>query len=74
MTLAGWIVTVFLFIAPERVPVAETESTGPVTIGACYYHQGYVGSTDKDDSESGEFYTEGQSYADYGNVFLDILR
>ncbi len=28
----------------------------------------------KDDSESGTFYTEGETYADYGTLYLDILR
>ena len=28
----------------------------------------------KDDSESGTFYTDGETYADYGTLYLDILR
>lgn len=30
--------------------------------------------TTKDDSESGTFYTGGNRYTDYGNLYLDILR
>jgi hypothetical protein len=30
--------------------------------------------TTKDDSESGVFFTEGDLYADYGHLYLDILR
>ena len=30
--------------------------------------------TTKDDSESSTFYTEGETYADYGYLYLDVLR
>jgi hypothetical protein len=35
---------------------------------------GTAGSTAKDDSDSGSFYTEGETYEDYGTLYLDILR
>ncbi len=35
---------------------------------------GRGGITRRDDSESGRFYTEGEAYADYGTLYLDILR
>jgi glycoprotein endo-alpha-1,2-mannosidase len=31
-------------------------------------------ATTKDDSDSGEYYTEGDLYPDYGNLYLDILK
>ena len=31
-------------------------------------------ATTKDDSDSGEYHTEGDLYPDYGNLYLDILK
>ena len=31
-------------------------------------------ATTKDDSDSGEYFTEGDFYPDYGNLYLDILK
>ncbi len=35
---------------------------------------GNAGTTTKDDSDTGAFYTEGDRYEDYGALYLDILR
>ena len=35
---------------------------------------GSAAGTKKDDSASGEFYTHGEQYSDYGSLYLDILR
>lgn len=35
---------------------------------------GTAPETSKDDSESGDYYTGGSVYRDYGNLYLDILR
>ena len=36
--------------------------------------KGDSGVTNKDDSPSGQHFTEAGSYADYGELYLDILR
>ena len=35
---------------------------------------GVAGTSSIDDSVTGKFYTEGDRYMDYGNLYLDILR
>jgi hypothetical protein len=35
---------------------------------------GTAGRTNMDDSNTGNYYTEGDYYSDYGNLYLDILR
>ncbi|MHC4096852.1 MAG: hypothetical protein ACYSWZ_03530 [Planctomycetota bacterium] len=35
---------------------------------------GTAGTTNRDDSVSGEYYTEGDYYSDYGYLYLEILR
>ena len=35
---------------------------------------GTAGTTDEDDSDTGDYYTEGDYYTDYGHLYLEILR
>ena len=36
--------------------------------------RGDAGATNKDDSTDGRYFTEGETYVDYGTLYLDILR
>ena len=65
------------------IPLADTEANRTIMVTSFneWYEDTQIEATtgkqatsSKDDSESGNFYTEDDRYVDYGSLYLDILR